>query len=63
MMIRGSMKLRCSSDRPVVPLDGTSSTRFSFVAEPASKEPGVDESMIGGFASKVKKATDAFERH
>ena len=44
--------------------NGTSSARCSFIAEPAaSKEPGVDERMIGGFASKVKKAADGFERH
>ena len=43
--------------------NGTSSTRCSFTAERASKEPGADERMIADFASKVKKAADAFERH
>ena len=43
--------------------NGTSSARCSFIAEPASKEPGVDESVMSVFASKVRKAADGFERH
>ena len=63
MMIRTRLYEAALLARQASGANGTSSARCSFIAEPASKEPGVDEHMIGGFASKVKKATDGFERH